>query len=155
MYSYKLVSNDVFELQSPIKVLLVSFICMLFVVVLGFWYCCSIENTFSDELLQVCGRLYALSTLNSQRRIIDQSFFLDEESCYIFSFYFGEPRCPLVQITQEHWCGKWNLRQFCKLRGENFWPESAEMFSCFSQGVGIAESPPLTFKLAVLWCYLG
>uniref|UniRef100_A0A9J2P4E0 Tetraspanin n=1 Tax=Ascaris lumbricoides TaxID=6252 RepID=A0A9J2P4E0_ASCLU len=55
--------------NSPIKVLLVSFICMLFVVVLGFWYCCSIENTFSDELLQAM-RNYGI--LREDKSLVDQ-----------------------------------------------------------------------------------
>lgn len=46
-------SNDIFELQNPIKVLLLSLICMLLVVVLSCWYYHSFERTLSSGLLQV------------------------------------------------------------------------------------------------------
>uniref|UniRef100_A0A914ZYL0 Tetraspanin n=1 Tax=Parascaris univalens TaxID=6257 RepID=A0A914ZYL0_PARUN len=66
---YKRASNEVFELQSPIKILLVSFMCMLLVVVLDIWYCCAIENTFSDELLQAM-RNYGIR--REDRALVDQ-----------------------------------------------------------------------------------
>uniref|UniRef100_A0A914ZWE3 Tetraspanin n=2 Tax=Parascaris univalens TaxID=6257 RepID=A0A914ZWE3_PARUN len=55
--------------RSPIKILLVSFMCMLLVVVLDIWYCCAIENTFSDELLQAM-RNYGIR--REDRALVDQ-----------------------------------------------------------------------------------